>query len=97
MGAAIDDLRRGPARVALELESAQFLTLAAQIFTIDTQCVREIIEYSQMNGMPMMPDFLCGVINLRGAAIPVLDLGLRLGGSAKLETPRTCIIMLEVS
>lgn len=99
MDAAIDDLRRGPAQAALELEPAQFLTLAAaaEIFAIDTQCVREIIEYSQVTRVPMMPDFICGVINLRGAVVPVIDLQARFGkGRARLGQ-RTCIVILEVA
>ncbi|QZI68426.1 chemotaxis protein CheW [Pseudomonas protegens] len=78
---------------------SQYLTfcLGQEMFAVGTLCVREIIEYGAITALPLAPPCIRGVTNLRGAAIPVLDLGLRFGGSATLETPRTCIIMLEVA
>lgn len=40
--------------------------------------VREVIEYAAVTSVPLLPPALRGVINLRGAAVPVLDLGMRL-------------------
>ncbi|TWI54854.1 purine-binding chemotaxis protein CheW [Pseudomonas duriflava] len=68
-----------------------------EIFAVDTLCVREIIEYGHLTVVPLMPSFICGVINLRGAVVPVIDLEARFGGTGTVVTPRTCIVILEVT
>jgi purine-binding chemotaxis protein CheW len=67
-----------------------------ETFAVDTLCVREIIEYGHLTVVPLMPSFICGVINLRGAVVPVIDLEARFGGSRTTITPRTCVVILEV-
>lgn len=59
--------------------------------------VREIIEYGNLTPVPMMPDFIRGVINLRGNVVPVIDLGSRFGQAVINRTRRTCIVILELS
>lgn len=76
----------------------QYLTFSVgqEMFAVGTLCVREIVEYGPITALPMAPPSVRGITNLRGAAIPVLDLGLCFGGSQTQESPRTCIVMLEV-
>ena len=57
--------------------------------------VKEIIEYPSLTQVPMTPEFIRGVINLRGNVVPVIDLAARLGQSSKEITKRTCVIIVE--
>jgi purine-binding chemotaxis protein CheW len=79
-------------------ETRQYLTfsLAGEHFAVGTLSVKEIIEYGQLTGVPMMPPSIRGVINLRGAVVPVIDLGARFGGQRTEVGRRTCIVILEV-
>jgi len=85
-----------PAAVA---EPRQFLTfsLGGELFAVGTLSVREIIEYGQLTRVPLMPESIRGVINLRGAVVPVIDLGVRFGGRRTEISRRTCIVILEVA
>lgn len=76
----------------------QYLTFSVgqEMFAVGTLCVREIVEYGPITALPLAPPSIRGITNLRGAAIPVLDLGMCFGGSQTQESPRTCIVMLEV-
>ena len=58
--------------------------------------VREIIEYGHLTEVPMMPDYVRGLINLRGNVVPVVDLAARFGGALTQIGRRTCIIILEL-
>jgi purine-binding chemotaxis protein CheW len=80
-------------------EPRQFLTfsLAGEHFAVGTLSVKEIIEYGQLTGVPMMPPSIRGVINLRGAVVPVIDLGARFGKQQTQVGRRTCIVILEVA
>ncbi|MGE6528181.1 chemotaxis protein CheW [Pseudomonas sp. NPDC077382] len=77
----------------------QYLTfsLGAELLAVETLSVREIIEYGALTPIPMMPPSILGVINLRGAVVPVVDLRLRFGDSATRLGRRTCIVILEVA
>lgn len=79
-------------------ETRQFLTFAlgSETFAIPIENIREIIEFNSITEVPLMPGFLRGVINLRGAVVPVIDLSARFGRSATVVTRRTCIVILEV-
>ena len=79
--------------------SGQYLTftLAQELFAVEIRAVREIIEYGRLTTVPMMPPSILGVINLRGAVVPVMDLGQRFGGQATAIGPRTCIVILEIA
>jgi purine-binding chemotaxis protein CheW len=76
----------------------QYLTfvLGDEMFAVGILGVREIIEYGQVTEVPMTPPFIRGVINLRGAVVPVLDLAVRFGRPARDITRRTCIVIVEV-
>lgn len=59
--------------------------------------VREILEVVQMTPLPLMPGFVRGVMNLRGAVVPVIDLGARLGLPATEIGRRTCVVLVDVA
>lgn len=70
--------------------------LGSETYAFSILKVSEIIEYGEITPMPMMPDFICGAINLRGSAVPVIDLSLRMGKEAADITRRTCIVIVEL-
>ncbi len=76
----------------------QYLTfmLRKEVFAINILNIKEIIEYNNLTDVPRMPSFIKGVINLRGAVVPVIDLGARLGKEDALITRKTCIVIIEV-
>jgi purine-binding chemotaxis protein CheW len=72
-------------------------TLGSEVFAIGILAIKEIIEYSSLTTVPMMPAYVRGVINLRGAVVPVLDLSVRFGKPASPVTKRTCIVIIEIA
>lgn len=83
---------------AAQGEPAQYLTfmLAGETFAIGILAIKEIIEYHHLTTVPMMPECVLGVINLRGAVVPVMDLQARFGRPPSAITKRTCIVIVEV-
>lgn len=79
--------------------SQQYLTftLNGEVFAIGILNIKEIIEYGTLTEIPMMPSFIRGVINLRGAVVPVVDLSARFGGRQTEVARRTCIVIVEMS
>jgi len=79
-------------------EPQQYLTfvLGGENFAIGILQIKEIIEFADVTTVPMMPACIRGVINLRGAVVPVLDLSTRFGRKPTLATRRTCIVIVEV-
>src|SRR5512143_3553897 len=79
-------------------DQQQYLTftLGDEMFAIGSLAIREIIEYGHLTEVPMTPPFIRGVINLRGAVVPVIDLAVRFGRAAREDTKRTCIVIIEV-
>jgi purine-binding chemotaxis protein CheW len=77
---------------------SQFLSfmLGQDMFAMGILAVREILEYAGVTPVPQMPPSICGVINLRGTAVPVLDLARRLDREPSPVSKRTCIIVVEV-
>jgi purine-binding chemotaxis protein CheW len=69
--------------------------LGDQTFGLGILAVREIIEYGGVTDVPMMPPCVRGVINLRGAVVPVLDLASRLGRKPSTIGRRSCIVVVE--
>lgn len=80
-------------------ETVQYLTfkLADEIFAFDVAKVREILELTSITKVPQTPDFMRGVINLRGSVVPVIDLRLNFGMECTEQTVNTCIIVVEVN
>jgi purine-binding chemotaxis protein CheW len=76
----------------------QFLTfkLRDEIFALDISRVREVLDFTVVTKVPRTPDFMRGVINLRGCVVPVIDLRLKFGMTATEKTVNTCVIILEV-
>lgn len=82
-----------------EEELQQYLTfmLSGETYAISILRIKEIIQYGQLTEVPRMPDFIRGVINLRGAVVPVIDLSARFGKQATAIGRRNCIIIIEVA
>ena len=72
-------------------------TLAEEEYGIGILKIKEIIGMLPITSVPQTPDFVKGVINLRGKVIPVMDLRLRFGMMSIVYTERTCIIVVEIS
>jgi len=77
--------------------TAQYLTflLADGVFAMDIATVREIIQHGQLTAVPLMPSFVRGVMNLRGAVVPVIDLQARLGKPPATVGKKTCVIIFD--
>jgi purine-binding chemotaxis protein CheW len=82
---------------ALAGAAGQFLTfmLGSEVFAMDIRTVREIIQVSAMTVVPLMPAFVRGVINLRGAVVPVIDLHARFGRASAVVDKKTCIVIFD--
>lgn len=80
-------------------EATQYLTfkLEDEIFALDISKVREVLDFTTITKVPRTPDFMCGVINLRGNVVPVVDMKLKFGMSRTERTVNTCIIIVEVT
>jgi purine-binding chemotaxis protein CheW len=80
------------------VEATQHLTfkLDEEVFALDISKVREVLEYTSVTKVPQTPDFMCGVINLRGGVVPVVDMRLKFGMVHAEKTVNTCIIIVEV-
>lgn len=85
--------------VAEVQEQQQYLTfmLRGEVFAIGILAIKEIIEYGKLTEVPRMPEFIRGVINLRGAVVPVVDLAARFGKDTTDIGRRTCIVIIEVA
>jgi len=77
---------------------AQFLTfsVADEEYGISVLSVREILEYDTVTRVPRTPEFIRGVINLRGRVVPVVDLAVRFGMPPSAVTKRSCVVIVEV-
>lgn len=79
-------------------EVRQYLTfkLGNEIFGIDVAKVREVLDFTTITEIPKTPEFMSGVINLRGGVVPVVDLRLCFHMSKTERTVNTCIVVVEV-
>ena len=80
-------------------ESAQYLTfkLLDENFAVDVAKVREILDYTPATKVPGTPDYMRGVINVRGNVVPVLDMRLKFGLDKTDRTVDTCIVVMEIA
>ncbi|MCT6699381.1 chemotaxis protein CheW [Rheinheimera sp. 4Y26] len=80
------------------LSHQHFLTfvLRDECFGISISAVKEIIEYDNVTPIPLMPEFVKGVLNLRGEVVPVIDLSVRFNKAPTEIQKRTCIVILEI-
>ena len=84
--------------VAGQNMAGKYLTFAlgGESYAIPVLKVREIIRLTSITTVPQMPDYIRGVINLRGKIIPVMDLRLRFGFAAATNTEQNCIVVVQV-
>ncbi|MEK6744346.1 MAG: chemotaxis protein CheW [Nitrospirota bacterium] len=80
-------------------ETTQFLTfkLGDEVFALDISKVREVLDFTTVTKVPRTPEFMRGVINLRGSVVPVVDLRLKFGMTRTESSVNTCIIITEVT
>ncbi|MGK0249840.1 MAG: purine-binding chemotaxis protein CheW [Oleispira sp.] len=91
--------QQGETSVGHEVEEVdQYLTfrLSGEMYAFTILNVKEILEYGNLTQVPMMPNFIQGVINLRGEVVPVINLSRRFGQTVSDITKRTCVIIIEV-
>jgi purine-binding chemotaxis protein CheW len=81
-----------------EVVQHQYLTffLADEEYAISIRRIKEIIEYTTVTKVPKVPEWIPGVINLRGSVVPVIDLRIRFGLAERPVTKTTCIVVVEV-
>lgn len=79
-------------------ETTQYLTfkLEEELFALDIGKVREVLDFTTITKVPQTPDYMRGVINLRGSVVPVVDLRLKFGMVMAEQTVNTCVIIVEV-
>lgn len=79
-------------------ETIQYLTfkLGDELFGVDVSKAREVLDFSEVTNVPQMPDYMLGVINLRGSVVPVINLRRKFGMAETEQTIDTCIIVIEV-
>ncbi len=84
--------------VATITETKQYLSfkLADEVFALDVAQVREVLDYITITKVPQAPEFMRGVINVRGSVVPVVDMRLKFGMEATEQTVDTCIIVMEI-
>ena len=88
-----------PAGNAEQLEEhGQYLTftLGGEMYALGILNIKEIIEYGAITAVQMMPAFVRGVTNVRGAVVPVIDLQARFARKPSAVTKRTCIVSVEI-
>ena len=80
-------------------DTRQYLTfvLGEEVFALDVSRVREILEFTTVTKVPRTPDYMKGVINLRGSVVPVFDMRLKFGLAEIEKTVDTCIVVVEVT
>jgi purine-binding chemotaxis protein CheW len=85
--------------VAEMTQTTQYLTfkLGEELFALDIAKVREVLDFTLVTKVPRTPDFMRGVINLRGSVVPVVDLRLKFGMTRTENSVHTCIIISEVT
>ena len=85
--------------VAEMTQTTQYLTfkLGDEVFALDISKVREVLDFTTVTKVPRTPEFMRGVINLRGSVVPVVDLRLKFGMSRTENGVNTCVIITEVT
>lgn len=84
-----------PADAAIEQRSLLRMSSGEQIVAVHIEQVREILEVGRLTPLPRTPDFVRGVMNLRGAVVPVVDLSARIGKGSTAIGRRSCIVVVE--
>jgi purine-binding chemotaxis protein CheW len=71
------------------------MSVGPELLAVPIESVREILQVTRMTPLPRTPEFVRGVMNLRGSVVPVIDLSARLGGDATSIGRRSCIVVVE--
>ena len=85
------------ALAAEEKETYLTFTLGEETFALQVANVREVLDLTDVTKVPRTPDFMRGVINLRGSVVPVVDMRIKFGLPAVQDTMDTCVIVVEVN
>ncbi len=94
----LDKRNRAQANRVQAEQKAQYLAfnLGGEAFAMEIRSIKEVIQYGTLTEVPLMPEFIRGVINLRGAVVPVIDLSVRFNRPPTEVARRTCVVILEV-
>ncbi len=81
-----------------ETVTGQYLSfkLDDEVFALGIFKVREVLDFAKVTKVPQTPEFMLGVINVRGNAVPVMDLRLKFGMTKAETTVNSCIIIMEI-
>jgi len=82
----------------INLESTQYLIfeLDEELYALEISKVQSVVDFEKPTKVPKTPDFMSGVVNLRGRVVPIIDLRLKFGLSKSVQTIDSCIIMVEI-
>jgi purine-binding chemotaxis protein CheW len=82
----------------VSIDSTRYLTLTLgeALFAITIHSVREILDYTDITRIPQSSECMKGVVNVRGTAVPVIDLGLKCALQPVVRTPNTRIVIVEL-
>ena len=102
---ALAKVTRGSIRQAVpeedleDTEQHQYLTfsVAGEAYAIGILNIKEIIKFTQVTPVPLLPAFIRGVINLRGEVVPVIDLAARFGRSPVEQNRSVCVVILDLN
>ncbi len=88
----------GKTSLAVQEQAGQYLTflVSDESFAVSILDVKEIIEITNVTHVPLTPDFIYGVINLRGNVVPVIDLSARLKDRRAQISKRSCIVLVAI-
>lgn len=80
------------------VDTNQYLTfkLNDEVFGLAINKVREVLDFTSVTRVPQTPDYMRGVINLRGSVVPVIDLNAKFAMTQTEKTVNTCIIIVEI-
>ena len=90
-------MRSEPNTMSKDIQQYLTFNSSEECYAIGILAIKEIIEFGNVTRVPLMPNFVRGVINLRGAVVPVIDLTARLYGTPVVAGKRTCVVIVEVS
>ncbi len=86
-----------PALYGTELSHYLTFEVAGEEYAIEILRVREILVYTSLTSVPRAPEFIAGVMNLRGSVVPVVDLRNKLGLPPTTITGTTCVVIVDIN
>lgn len=85
------------AKEQVEMDSYLSFKLDDEFFAVDVRQVIEILEVPSITRVPLAPDYMAGIINLRGKVLPLIDTKVKFGLDPVVKTINTCIIVIEIT